>query len=58
MEFFHDSKSDEDDEEEEEEEEKDKDESLELAPDAGGVPALPPVPATASEALAAASCHV
>ena len=55
MEFFHDIKSDEDDEEEEEEEEKDKDESLELAPDTGGVPALLPVPATASEALAAAA---
>ena len=57
MEFFHDIKSDdgEDDEEEEEEEEKDKEESLELAPDAASVPALPPAPATASEALAAAA---
>ena len=62
MEFFHDIKSDEeDDDEDEEEEEEDKaekDESLELARDVAGVPALPPISAktpAATEALAAAA---
>ena len=64
MEFFHDIKSDDDDnddedEEEEEEDKADKDESLELAPDVAGVPALPPTlaktPLAATEALAAAA---
>ena len=59
MEFFHDIKSDdEEDDEDEEEEDKEKDESLELAPDLAGVPALPPIQATtpaATEALAAAA---
>ena len=65
MEFFHDIKSDdEDDDEDEEEEEEDKaekDESLELAPDVAGVPALPPIPAktpAATEGLAAAAAKV
>ena len=52
MGFFHDIKSDDDeDEDDEEEEEKAKYDSLELMPDAGGVPALPPAP----EAMAAAA---
>ena len=59
MEFFHDIKSDdEEDDEDEEEEDREKDESLELAPDVAGVPALPPIPATtppATEALPAAA---
>ena len=60
MDFFHDIKSDdEDDDEDEEEEEPEKDESLELAPDAAGVPALPPLPgkslaASAAKAMASA----
>ena len=56
MEFFHDIKSDDedDDEDDEEEEEPEKDESLELALDAPGVPALPPPPGKSPLAAAAA----
>ena len=51
---FHDIK---DDNEEEEEEEPEKDESLELAPDAAGVPALPPPPGKSPLAAAAAKAR-
>ena len=55
MEFFHDIKSDdEDDDEDDEEEEPEKDDSLE-APDAAGVPALPPPPGKSPLAAPAAT---
>ena len=58
MESFHDIKSDdEDDGEDEEEEEPEKDDSLELAPDAAGVPALPPLPGKSPLAAAAAKAE-